>query len=62
MKQELFSIEETCEILNCGRTYLYFLIKEGRLAAVKMGKKTLIKREVIEEYLASLPSYSSSKN
>lgn len=39
----LYSIRDTMGALNIGRTSVYNLIKSGRLQAVKLGSRTLIK-------------------
>ena len=41
--------------LPYGRTYSYQLIKEGKLRALKCGRRTIITPEAWEEHLASLP-------
>jgi excisionase family DNA binding protein len=39
----LYSIRDTMGALSIGRTSVYNLIKAGRLEAVKLGSRTLIK-------------------
>ena len=46
------SIEETCEILGCGRTRIFQLLKEGALqSAPKIGRNLRIYRASIERLL-----------
>lgn len=50
------SIAETTRILGIGRSTLYNLIKDGRLPVRKLGKRTLILREDLNKFVASLPA------
>lgn len=49
-----FSIPDACRALGIGRTHLYREIKEGRLRAVKHGRRTLILRRDAEKWADSL--------
>ena len=49
-----FSIPEVCQISSIGRTRLYGEIKEGRLRAVKCGRRTLIRAADLNDWLANL--------
>ena len=37
-----FSIRDACAAIGIGRTKLYALINEGKLTAVKVGRRTLV--------------------
>lgn len=37
-----YSVSDACKVSSIGKTRLYGLIKEGRLEARKIGKRTLI--------------------
>ena len=50
------SIAETTRILGIGRSTLYNLIKDGRLPVRKLGKRTLVLREDLNKFVASLPA------
>jgi excisionase family DNA binding protein len=50
-----YTPREACEALRIGRTKLYELLAEGQLKAVALGGKTLLLREEIEQFVASLP-------
>jgi excisionase family DNA binding protein len=51
-----FSIEQAATLTGIGRTRLYQEISDGRLEARKAGKRTLITRDALERFIASLPS------
>lgn len=50
------SISEAVAITGIGRTSLYALIKDERLAPRKLGRRTLILVQDLEAFMASLPS------
>lgn len=62
MQAELLTITEFCKSVNLGRTVAYRLINEGKVKAVKLGKKTLIPRSSVDDFIASLPAYQNTKN
>lgn len=37
-----YSVKEACKATSLGKTYLYHLIKEGRLEVRKIGTRTII--------------------
>lgn len=37
-----YSVKEACKATSLGKTYLYHLIKEGRLEVRKIGNRTII--------------------
>lgn len=51
-----FSVNDACRVLGIGRTVLYDEIKRGRLRTVKLGRRTLIRRQDAEEWLNRLAS------
>lgn len=56
MKQ-LYSVNETLEYLNIGRTYFYQLLSERRIIAVKIGKRTFVSNDEINKFISNLPKY-----
>lgn len=48
------SIKATCEALSIGRTKVYELIARGRLEAVRLGGKRLVKAASVRAFAASL--------
>lgn len=53
------SIPEFCSVVGIGRSRAYEEIKAGRLRIVKCGRRTLISRDAINEWLAQLQSRST---
>lgn len=45
------TVEEAAEILRCGRTTVFQLLKEGRLKAVPVGRKRIISMAEIHRFL-----------
>lgn len=52
----MFTMKEASVALGVGRTTLYAAIAEGRLAAAKLGNRTLIPADSLRTWLASLPT------
>jgi excisionase family DNA binding protein len=52
--QRAFTIEEFCKAYRVGRTKTYAEINAGRLKAVKVGSKTIIRADDAEGWLANL--------
>lgn len=46
-----YSINEACQVTSLGRTAIYQLIRDGRLAAVKVGGRTLIPATALQGLL-----------
>jgi excisionase family DNA binding protein len=49
------SIKEACDLSSIGRTKLYELIKDNKIPARKLGRRTIILTTDLEEWLKSLP-------
>lgn len=61
MSNELFTISEFCKVANLGRTVTYQLINQGRVKALKLGRKTLIPKASLDDFISSLPAYPIKK-
>jgi excisionase family DNA binding protein len=55
MSKFVFSIAETSSIVGIGRTSLYEAIHSGALRAIKRGRRTLILRSDLLQWMESLP-------
>ena len=49
--QLLHTIEQTRELLACGRNTVYNLVRKNELTMIKMGRRSLITDESIREYI-----------
>jgi excisionase family DNA binding protein len=52
---EGLSVLEACRISGIGRTKVYEAISDGRLTARKCGKRTIILRSELQQFLTALP-------
>lgn len=55
-RKEGLSIPEACALAGIGRTRLYQAITDGSLKARKYGKRTLILRTDLQNFLTNLPT------
>lgn len=62
MRTELLTIPDFCKSVNIGTTRCYELINNGTINAVKLGKKTLIKREELDRFIESLAPFPFKQN
>lgn len=60
MEKLLLSIDDAANALSIGKTKLYAELKSGNLQASKLGKRTLIPRESIQDYIDKLDAYSKT--
>ncbi len=51
MEKLAYSINETAKVLSLGRTSIYALIAEGRLATVKLGTRRLVMAESVRQLI-----------
>ena len=52
----LLSVASACQILGLSRTSLYAQMASGRIRSVTVGRRRLVPREAIDEFIASLPT------
>ena len=57
-----FSIEEASEFLGIGRTKLYEAINKGKLRAKKYGKRTILLKDDLDDFLINLEDYRSQQS
>lgn len=50
----LLSVDEAALLLGLGRTTTYQLVLSGRLASVKVGRRRLVPRRCLEEFVDAL--------
>jgi excisionase family DNA binding protein len=50
-RHQLFSVEQTAEILHVNRDKLYYLLRSGQLRSIKIGKLRRISGEWITEFV-----------
>jgi excisionase family DNA binding protein len=55
LKREGLSIQEASSIAGIGRTKIYEAISNGKLKARKFGKRTIILRADLQDFLSKLP-------
>lgn len=57
----LLSIEEVCAATGLGRTKVYEVIGTGALPAKKWGKRTLVVKADLEDFISNLCAYSAQE-
>jgi excisionase family DNA binding protein len=55
VRPRLATISEACAYGRFGRTQAYELINEGKIVAYKMGHRTMVDLNTVDQYHASLP-------
>jgi excisionase family DNA binding protein len=50
--EDVFSIDEVARILKISKRYLFKLIKEGKLGAMKIGREYRIPKSVVDSYFS----------
>lgn len=50
-----YTVAEACEVVGISKSFMYDLISDGRLQAVKLGDRTLVTEFALRKLLRSLP-------
>lgn len=58
MDKLLYTVPETCRLLNLSRSKLYTEITENRLSSVHNGRRRFFHRDEVERYAQALVSRS----
>ena len=56
LNQIAYTISEVHELLGIGRTKIYEIIKNKELTACKVGRRTLVTADALEQWMSNLPS------
>jgi len=59
MNPLLLSVREAAHLLGIGRDSAYALIREGRLPALRIGRRILVPRAALERWVLDLAATSS---
>lgn len=51
MEHEILTVEEVCDTLRLGKTSVYELLRSGQLKSLRVGRKWMIPRWAIEDFL-----------
>lgn len=56
-----YSVNETADAIGIGLTKTYALINTGKLPAKKLGKRTIILKTNLDEFLSSLDAFTTKE-
>ena len=56
LEPRLLSLKQACQVLGISRTSLYALLTSNQLRSVTVGRRRLVTREAIDEFVARLPT------
>lgn len=59
MTRLLHPIPEAAQVLGIGRSTLYELIANKKIATIKIGRRTLVAQDELERYVRSLTEVSA---
>ena len=58
---ELLTVAETAAAFSIGRTKLYELLATGKIDAVKLGRRTLVRTASLRDFMDSLPAFRADE-
>jgi excisionase family DNA binding protein len=56
MRQLLYTVNECCRLAAIGRTKFYELVASGEIPARKVGRKTLVPADALQQWADDLPA------
>ena len=57
MFEEFMTVKEARQTIRVGETKIYELLNEGKIVAIKIGRKTLIPKASLQSFMNSCPEY-----
>lgn len=54
IQKPAMSIAEFCQAVGVGRTFVYLLIKQGKIRPLKVGRRTIITVQEMNSFLSRL--------
>jgi len=62
MDELTYTVKGACKLTNVGPTTIYQALNEGTLVGKKAGRRTLITRQSLQQWINGLPSYANKCN
>jgi excisionase family DNA binding protein len=59
MDELTYTVKGACKLTNVGPTTIYQALNEGTLVGKKVGRRTLITRQSLQQWIDGLPSYAT---
>ena len=59
LQREGLSVAEACHVAGFGRNKLYEAMQSGALPARKLGRRVIILRDDLLDYMTSLPAFEN---
>lgn len=54
MVERLYTPDQACQLLGCGKTRLYRYMKDGQIPSVKLGKSRRIRKSDLDGFIEGL--------